>query len=650
MAKGEQARAKKRKTARGDGKLASEASRHVLRKAKAGGLGKVAGFTDSNASWLKPKSKRHKAAEAAQVARPDSDDSMGTSGDDFGSEEVSSAEEGEQCKNLLESEEEGDGSSDIAGSRSDGAESIDSEADLEEGSSGSEAELEIEKKSRLVEKQRARDKMHAEAEIKDMALQWQREAEGQDDELDDTSMIIPQAVPDLTEVKTRIAEIVNVLENFKTLRNPAMPRAAYVDSLKHNVKTYYGYNGFMVDCILGLFGPAEAVEFIESSEVARPVTLRTNTLKTRRRELAAALINRGVNLDPIGKWSKVGLVVYEAQIPLGATPEYMAGHYMLQGASSFLPCMALSPQAHETVVDMAAAPGGKTTYLAALMRNSGIIFANEMKNERTKSLVANCQRMGVTNAVISCYDGRQLTKVLGPKHADRVLLDAPCSGTGVIHKDPSVKSSKTTNDIWNCVNVQKQLLLAAIDLVDAASKTGGYIVYSTCSIMPEENELVITYALRKRFVKVVSSGLEFGREGFARYRDFRFHPSLKLARRYYPHAHNLDGFFVCKLKKLSNGAKPPTGEANDGDETAKADAALQTGEDANPVSVPLPGKPRAESNGVRRDGDDGEGADGRRAEQKGEKKKKKRERGIVKKAREELMEEMRKLKATDDAR
>ncbi|KAM6216243.1 28S rRNA (cytosine(4447)-C(5))-methyltransferase [Rhynchocyon petersi] len=356
--------------------------------------------------------------------------------------------------------------------------------------------------------------------------------------------------PNLQRVHKRIQDIVEVLRNFGTRREEGRSRSEYLNRLKKDLATYYSYGDFLLGKLMDLFPLSELVEFLEANEVPRPITLRTNTLKTRRRDLAQALINRGVNLDPLGKWSKTGLVVYDSSVPIGATPEYLAGHYMLQGASSMLPVMALAPQEHERILDMCCAPGGKTSYIAQLMKNTGVILANDANAERLKSVVGNLHRLGVTNAVISHYDGRQFPKVVGG--FDRVLLDAPCSGTGVISKDPAVKTNKDEKDIQRCAHLQKELLLSAIDSVNATSKTGGYLVYCTCSVMVEENEWVVDYALKKRNVRLVPTGLDFGQEGFTRFRERRFHPSLRSTRRFYPHTHNMDGFFIAKFKKFSN--------------------------------------------------------------------------------------------------
>jgi len=257
---------------------------------------------------------------------------------------------------------------------------------------------------------------------------------------------------------------------------------------------------------------------------------------------------------------------------------------MLQSASSFTPVIALAPQPGEKVLDMCASPGGKTTHIAQLMKNKGVLVANDAKKPRMGALVANLARMGVTIAACVNHDGRDFPKVMGG--FDRVLLDAPCSGLGVISHDPSVKQSRTLADIQATAHLQKQLVLSAID----SCKTGGVIVYSTCSISVQENEQVVQYALEKRNVKIVEFPLDFGRPGLVRYVGRVFHPSMALAKRIYPHALNMDGFFVCKLVKLGPGEKKAASGA-----TGRSEEALETDDnaDAAEATVRKPANKRA---------------------------------------------------------
>ncbi|EMR09268.1 ribosomal RNA small subunit methyltransferase B [Pneumocystis murina B123] len=352
-------------------------------------------------------------------------------------------------------------------------------------------------------------------------------------------------------LKTRIQKTIHLLSNFKNFSEKKQSRSEYIEQLLEDICKYYGYSRFLAEKLFNMFNVQEAFEFFEANEVPRPITIRTNTLKTTRRDLVNALMNRGVNLEPIEKWSKVGIQIFESQVPIGATPEYLSGKYTIQTASSFLPIIALSPQVNERILDMSAAPGGKTTHIAALQKNTGVIFANDFSKDRIKSLVANIHRLGVKNTIVCRHDGRDFPKVMGG--FDRVLLDSPCSGTGIISKDQSIKIKKTEKDFNILSHLQRQLILSAIDSVDANSKTGGYIVYSTCSVTIDENEMVIDYALKKRpNIKLVDTGLSFGVDGFTRFRDKVFNPKMNLCKRYYPHVHNLDGFFIAKLKKISN--------------------------------------------------------------------------------------------------
>ncbi|KAJ4302616.1 rRNA (cytosine-C5-)-methyltransferase nop2 [Kalmusia sp. IMI 367209] len=410
----------------------------------------------------------------------------------------------------------------------------------------------IEGLSRKLDMEKAIEAAEAQAELEEAAMQTNIAGDRPkvlDDEDEEGRPITNLATQDLQLLRTRLNDTIRVLDDFKNLAEEGRSRTEYRAQLLRDICAYYGYSEFLADKLLDLFPAREAFAFFEANETPRPIVIRTNTLRTHRRELAQSLINRGVQLEPVGKWSKVGLQIFDSQVPLGATPEYLAGHYILQAASSFLPVMALAPQEDERVLDMAAAPGGKTTHIAALMKNTGCVFANDANKDRAKGLIGNIHRLGVRNTIVCNYSALEFPKVMGG--FDRVLLDAPCSGTGVIAKDASVKTNKTEADFMKLPHLQKQLILAAIDSVDHHSKTGGYIVYSTCSVTVEENEQVVQYALNKRpNVKLVETGLVFGKEGFTKIGGKIFHPSMKKTRRYYPHAYNVDGFFVAKFKKI----------------------------------------------------------------------------------------------------
>jgi len=258
-------------------------------------------------------------------------------------------------------------------------------------------------------------------------------------------------IQDPVIVRNRIDRNLEELSNLSS-EERSRSRKEILNELSTDLAEYYGYLPELVELFLDLFSPAECVQYIEASERPRPLVIRTNTLKTTRKELMESLTKRGANVEAV-EWSKVAIKVTESSVPIGATPEYLAGHYMLQAASSLNPVMALAPLPGEKVLDMASAPGGKTSYLAQLMKNSGFLVANDLKAARQKATIGNLHRLGVKNAVVCCHDGRYLHQTF--KGFDRVLLDAPCSGLGIISRDPSVKVQRTVKDIERMAHLQK---------------------------------------------------------------------------------------------------------------------------------------------------------------------------------------------------
>lgn len=355
----------------------------------------------------------------------DSDSEKEETEDENENEETEDENESEENEDEIESEETEDESVDElkVGKLDELSDDEQDEFDVRESENNLENDLlPIEKQNKRLKKELAIDTMLAEKEMQ-MNIANQEKFKfptGKSEE----------EIKSLQDIQQRIREVLAVLANFNDLRDKNRSRQDYLELLRKDLCIYYSYNEFLMEKFMQLFALPELLEFLEATEVQRPLTIRTNSLKVRRRDLAQALINRGVNLDPIGNWTKVGLVVYSSQVPIGATPEYLAGHYIIQGASSLLPVMALAPQENERILDMASAPGGKASHISAVMKNTGVLFANDVNRDRIKAVVGNFHRLGVVNSVITCMDGRKYPNFM--KGFDRVLLDAPCTGKIIV--------------------------------------------------------------------------------------------------------------------------------------------------------------------------------------------------------------------------
>lgn len=268
--------------------------------------------------------------------------------------------------------------------------------------------------------------------------------------------------------------------------------------------------------------------------------LRFNTLKADADALLKRLEQKKVKLEKIpfladGYW-------YEAAFSLGATPEYLQGYYYLQGAASQLVAEILAPRPGERVLDMAAAPGSKTTHLAQLMKNGGVIVALDSNVQRLAALRNNCERLMVTNVVMVKKDAR-FAKDLGLVF-DRVLLDAPCSGNYC--SDPDWFGKRRIEEIQGNARAQKELFKAA----HAVLQPGGVLVYSTCSLEPEEDELVIDWVLEKfPDLELEKMDVPVGDPGIIEWDGRALNAALKKARRFWPHKTGTEGFFVAKLRK-----------------------------------------------------------------------------------------------------
>ncbi len=280
----------------------------------------------------------------------------------------------------------------------------------------------------------------------------------------------------------------------------------------------------------------------------RPTTFRVNTLNADPGEVRERLRAEGFNLSRVS-WYPEGFILRENRLrDLQQTTLYRDGAIYVQSLSSMIPVLILDPQPGEHILDLAAAPGSKTTQIACRMQGRGILIANDSHRVRSYRLKANLQSQGAAHVQVSVRPG----ETFGRTHRDtfdRVLLDAPCSTEGRFNlNDPASYRYWRPGKIHEMARKQRRLLAAAI----AAAKPGGIIVYATCTFAPEENEAVLQWAL-ERFgdavaIEAVRLPVPNTMPGLTRFEDKRWQESLRRAVRILPTA-EMEAFFIARLRK-----------------------------------------------------------------------------------------------------
>ena len=274
-------------------------------------------------------------------------------------------------------------------------------------------------------------------------------------------------------------------------------------------------------------------------------SLRVNTLKIDEKKLISRLRKAGVSLEKI-PFLKYGYY-YEAPFALSSTPEYLLGYFYLQEAASQIPAEVLlsncKNQEKITILDLAAAPGSKTTHLAQLTNDRATIVAVDDNAPRLDTLRYNLERLGISSVISYRKDGR-FVRDLGQMF-DFILLDAPCSGNFCVEKNFFTERSILLG-VKERARLQKELLKVAYRIL----KSGGTLVYSTCSLEPEENELIINWFV-SFFDDIIIEPIyiDVAQEGYTEVFGESLHKDIKYTRRFWPHKTETEGFFIAKLRK-----------------------------------------------------------------------------------------------------
>ncbi|MCW4000014.1 MAG: RsmB/NOP family class I SAM-dependent RNA methyltransferase [Candidatus Bathyarchaeota archaeon] len=291
---------------------------------------------------------------------------------------------------------------------------------------------------------------------------------------------------------------------------------------------------WFVEYCFKLFGKEQAAAFLQGNLNPPPTYIRLNTLAASEEEIQTKLEGEGIKLQRVPDL-KFTYQVTEQKATLNTSPSLKAGLFYVQDKASCFATQAANPQPGSVVFDVCAAPGAKTTYLAQLMGNSGSIVSVDFSAKRMRTWQRETARMGAENAEALVADARVSVPLKG--QADLVVLDPPCTSTGVFGKQPSAKWRLSTKSIQNMAAIQQKMINNCAEKV----RVGGALAYSTCSVTLEENEGVIGQFLAAHpEFKLVEIEPKIGLPGLA---------GLTACQRLYPHIHHCNGFFIAKLQK-----------------------------------------------------------------------------------------------------
>ncbi|MFH1249312.1 MAG: RsmB/NOP family class I SAM-dependent RNA methyltransferase [archaeon] len=298
----------------------------------------------------------------------------------------------------------------------------------------------------------------------------------------------------------------------------------------------------------------ESKRFFKCCQMPLGDYIRCNTLKVTPQVLIKKLSSAWKVIQPYPDYPQI--IKVESKVDgsplkpgeLGKAREHLLGYFYVQELSSMMPVIALNPLGNISVLDLCASPGSKTTQIAAQMQNQGLLMANDSDLGRVIVLNANLEKSGVTNCIVTREDGGRLAEKLhklGIKF-DKILIDTSCSGEGTIMQSPSMLKMWNFKMIKNFARQQKRLAACAFSIL----KEGGEMIYSTCTLAPEENEEVIEFLLENFNASVQELSLPIkSRPGITQWQSQNLREEIKKCHRIYPQDNNSEGFFIAKLKK-----------------------------------------------------------------------------------------------------